>query len=113
MAAITGNVRDGGNTAFYVDLFGDSQKMRAAAVAIAKFVDKYNLDGINMDIEEFYNSVPNHGAKYNELAKYIKEELDKINPDFELSIATYPGNESNEWDFKGMLKSADYLTIMM
>lgn len=113
LAAITGNVRDGGNTAFYVDLFGDSQKMRTAAVAIAKFVDKYNLDGINMDIEEFYNSVPNHGAKYNELAKYIKEELDKINPDFELSIATYPGNESNEWDFKGMLKSADYLTIMM
>ena len=47
LAAITGNVRDGGNTAFYVDLFGDSQKMRAAAVAIAKFVDKYNLDGIN------------------------------------------------------------------
>lgn len=42
-----------------------------------------------MDIEEFYNSVPNHGAKYNELIKYIKEELDKINPDFELSVATY------------------------
>lgn len=113
LAAITGNVRDGGNTAFYVDLFGDSQKMRTAATAIAKFVDKYNLDGINMDIEEFYNSVPNHGAKYNELIKYIKEELDKINPDFELSVATYPGNESNEWDFKGMLQSADYLTIMM
>lgn len=113
LAAITGNVRDGGNTAFYVDLFGDSQKMRTAATAIAKFVDKYNLDGINMDIEEFYNSVPNHGAKYNELIKYINEELDKINPDFELSVATYPGNESNEWDFKGMLQSADYLTIMM
>ena len=113
LAAITGNVRDGGNTAFYVDLFGDSQKMRTAAAAIAKFTDKYNLDGINMDIEEFYNSVPNHGAKYNELIKYIKEELDKINPDFELSVATYPGNESNEWDFKGMLQSADYLTIMM
>lgn len=113
LAAITGNVRDGGNTAFYVDLFGDSQKMRTAAAAIAKFTDKYNLDGINMDIEEFYNSVPNHGAKYNELIKYIKEELDKINPDFELSVATYPGNESNEWDFKGMLRSADYLTIMM
>ena len=57
--------------------------------------------------------MPNHGAKYNELIKYIKEELDKINPDFELSVATYPGNESNEWDFKGMLQSADYLTIMM
>lgn len=113
LAAITGNVRDGGNTAFYVDLFGDSQKMRTAAAAIAKFTDKYNLDGINMDIEEFYNSVPNHGAKYNELIKYIKEELDKINPDFELSVATYPGNESNEWNFKGMLQSADYLTIMM
>ena len=113
LPAITGNVRDGGNTAFYVDLFGDSQKMRTAAAAIAKFTDKYNLDGINMDIEEFYNSVPNHGAKYNELIKYIKEELDKINPDFELSVATYPGNESNEWDFKGMLQSADYLTIMM
>lgn len=113
IASITGNVRDGGNTAFYVDLFSDSQKMRAAAVAIAYFVDKYNLDGINMDIEEFYNSVPNQGVKYNELIKYINEELEKINPNLELSVATYPGNESNDWDFKGMLKSADYLTIMM
>ena len=65
IAAITGNVRDGGNTQLYVDLFSDSQKMRAAAAAIAQFVDKYNLDGINMDIEEFYNTIPNHGAKYN------------------------------------------------
>ena len=38
LAAITGNVRDGGNTAFYVDLFGDSQKMRTAAAAIAKIM---------------------------------------------------------------------------
>lgn len=113
VASITGNVRDGGNTAFYLDLFGDSQKMRRAAEAIAKFVDKYNLDGINMDIEEFYNSIPNHGAKYNELIKYVGEELEKINPELELSVATYPGNENNDWDFKGMLQSADYLTIMM
>lgn len=113
VASITGNVRDGGNTQFYVDLFSDSQKMRAAAVAIAEFVDKYNLDGINMDIEEFYNTVPNHGEKYNELIGYIDEELEKINPDFELSVATYPGNENGEWNFPGMLESCDFLTIMM
>ena len=113
IAAITGNVRDGGNTQFYVDLFSDSQKMRAAAAAIAQFVDKYNLDGINMDIEEFYNTIPNHGAKYNELIKYINEELENINPDFELSVATYPGNEEGAWDFPGMLKYSDFLTIMM
>lgn len=113
IAAITGNVRDGGNTQFYIDLFSDSQKMRAAATAIAQFVDKYNLDGINMDIEEFYNTIPNHGAKYNELIKYINEELENINPDFELSVATYPGNEEGAWDFPGMLKYSDFLTIMM
>ena len=113
IAAITGNVRDGGNTQFYVDLFSDSQKMRAAAAAIAQFVDKYNLDGINMDIEEFYNTIPNHGVKYNELIKYINEELENINPDFELSVATYPGNEEGAWDFPGMLKYSDFLTIMM
>ena len=87
--------------------------MRAAATAIAQFVDKYNLDGINMDIEEFYNTIPNHGAKYNELIKYINEELENINPDFELSVATYPGNEEGAWDFPGMLKYSDFLTIMM
>ena len=113
ISSITGNVRDGGNTQFYVDLFSDSQKMRTAATAIAEFVEKYNLDGINMDIEEFYNTVPNHGEKYNEFIGYIDEELEKINPDFELSVATYPGNENGEWNFPGMLESADFLTIMM
>ena len=113
VASITGNVRDGGNTQFYIDLFSDPQKMRAAAVAIAEFVEKYNLDGINMDIEEFYNTISNIGQKYNELIGYIDEELEKINPDFELSVATYPGNEEGTWDFKGMLKKSDYLTIMM
>lgn len=54
--------------------------MRAAAVAIAEFVEKYNLDGINMDIEEFYNTISNIGQKYNELIGYIDEELEKSIP---------------------------------
>ena len=79
---------------------------------IAAAVTKYNLDGINIDIE---NVTPNERSAYVNFAKLLREKLgsDKI---ISVAVAANPYGTKTGWagsyDYAGLAKYCDYLMIM-
>lgn len=79
---------------------------------IVKAINKYNLDGINIDIE---NVTEKEKTKYTNLVKILREKLgnDKI---ISVAVAANPYNWQTGWhgsyDYKELSKYADYLVIM-
>ena len=78
---------------------------------IAKAVYKYNLDGINVDIENVNHTFRD---KYTDLVKLLRKKL----PDKEVSVAVAanPYGWSSGWhgsyDYEELAKYSDYLMIM-
>ncbi len=79
---------------------------------IAAAISQYNLDGINIDIE---NLTPNERSAYVNFAKLLREKLgsSKI---ISVAVAANPYGTQSGWagsyDYAGLAKYCDYLMIM-
>ncbi len=79
---------------------------------IAEAIKKYDLDGINVDIENVTEKDRNN---YTLLVKTLREKLGK-SKSISVAVAANPNNWQTGWhgsyDYAGLAKYADYLMIM-
>lgn len=79
---------------------------------IAAAVTKYNLDGINIDIE---NVTPNERSAYVNFAKLLRDKLGSGKV-ISVAVAANPYGTKSGWagsyDYAGLAKYCDYLMIM-
>lgn len=79
---------------------------------IAAAVTKYNLDGIDIDIE---NVTPNERSAYVNFAKLLREKLGSTKV-ISVAVAANPYGTNSGWagsyDYAGLAKYCDYLMIM-
>ncbi len=82
------------------------------AKAIARAVDKYNLDGVNVDIENVNHT---YRDKYTLLVKRLRELLPE-NKEVSVAVAANPYGWTTGWhgcyDYEKLGKYADYILIM-
>ncbi len=97
----------------------DRAKGRAAlenraklATDLANIIKQYNLDGINVDIE---NVTERDKENYTDLVKLLREKL-PADKQVSVAVAANPYNLKNGWqgsyDYSELTKYADYLLIM-
>jgi len=89
-------------------LFSDSAKQLLYENLKTK-VELYNLDGVNIDFEEFYSS--ERGDVLNNFMKEITASLHAAIPDCEVSFAGPSVNWSG-WKLAGLADACDYIFIM-
>ncbi len=70
----------------------------------------YNLDGVNIDFENFYES--DRGAPINNFMADLTKFLHDSIPGSEVSIDGPAVNWGDHWDFEGLANSCDYIFIM-
>ncbi len=79
---------------------------------IAEAIERYNLDGINIDIE---NMTHTHKRSYVNFVKMLREKLPE-NKEISVAVAPNPYNWSTGWqgsyDYGALAKYSDYLIIM-
>lgn len=88
------------------------EKRRALAQAVAAAIEKYNLDGVNVDIEGI-------GAAYRDahtdFIKLLRQHIPN-NKEVSVAVAANPNGWTAGWhgfyDYKGLSEYADYLMIM-
>lgn len=79
---------------------------------IVRAINKYKLDGVNIDLE---NITVEHKNDYTELIRLLRK---KLSPDKELSIAVLanPNGYTNSWhglyDYEKLVKYCDYILVM-
>lgn len=87
-------------------------RVEALAKEIADAVLKYNLDGINVDIE---NVSHQYREKYTELVRLLREKLPK-EKEVSVAVAANPKGWTQGWhgsyDYKALGKYADHLFLM-
>lgn len=75
-------------------------------------VENYNLDGLNVDIE---NADHTHRDQYTAFVKAIRERM-PANKELSVAVAANPSGLTTYWhgsyDYAGLAQYADYLTIM-
>ncbi len=79
---------------------------------IASAIEEYNLDGINIDLE---NLTSNEKEKYVNLIKVLREKIPK-DKEISVAVAANPYNYKTGWhgsyDYENLAKYSDYLIIM-
>ncbi len=79
---------------------------------IAEAVRVYNLDGVNIDIE---NVTHEYQDKYSEFAKILREKI-PVDKEVSVAVAANPRGYTLGWhgsyDYKNLAASSDYLMIM-
>lgn len=84
----------------------------ALSTQIADAVKKYNLDGVNVDIE---NVTETYRAKYVTFVKLLRQKLPS-SKELSVAVAANPNSLSKGWqgsyDYEGLSEYADYLMVM-
>jgi spore germination protein YaaH len=79
---------------------------------LAKAIDQYNLDGVNVDIEGIGSTYRND---HNELIRLLRQSIPK-HKQVSVSVAANPNNYQKGWhgfyDYKTLAAYSDYLMIM-
>ena len=82
------------------------------AKTIASVIEKYNLDGINVDIENVDHT---YKDKYTAFVSYLRKYIPK-NKEVSVAVAPNPYGWTNGWqgsyDYENLSKYADYLMMM-
>ena len=88
------------------------QNPEAAATQLAALVTQYNLDGVNVDIE---NVTHNERSAYTAFVAALRAKL-PANKEVSVAVAANPNNWTTGWhgsyDYAALSKHADYLMIM-
>ena len=88
------------------------ENMDATVNTIVSAINKYNLDGINIDIE---NVTHTHKDKYTELVRRLRLAL-PTSKEVSVAVAANPYNWTTGWhgsyDYSALSQYADYLFIM-
>ncbi|MBG9945963.1 glycosyl hydrolase [Brevibacillus formosus] len=91
-------------------MLSDPNKRKAAVQKLSSFIDKYQLDGINIDFEGF------SPADRNNFTLFIQELATALHTkDAVLSVDIPPDGDSDwsdPFDFAKLAKHADYLVVM-
>ncbi len=79
---------------------------------IARYVEEYDLDGVNVDIE---NVTHEQRDQYTELVRLLREKIPE-NKEVSVAVAANPNNWQTGWhgsyDYAALAKYADHLMIM-
>ncbi|MDR0914373.1 MAG: SH3 domain-containing protein, partial [Oscillospiraceae bacterium] len=79
---------------------------------IAYYIEQYNLDGVNVDIE---NVTQTERAKYTALVTQLRNKI-PANKEVSVAVAANPNNWTTGWhgsyDYSGLAENSDYLMIM-
>lgn len=79
---------------------------------IANYISQYNLDGVNVDIE---NVTHEQRDQYTEFVRLLRQKVPK-NKEVSVAVAANPNGWKTGWhgsyDYAGLAKYADYLLIM-
>ncbi|NMD70436.1 glycosylase [Bacillus sp. DNRA2] len=79
---------------------------------IAEAVKLYNLDGVNIDIE---NVTAEHRDEYTDFVRLLREKIPQ-NKEVSVAVAANPNGLTSGWngsyDYSGIAKYSDYLMIM-
>ncbi len=82
------------------------------AARIAEVIEKYNLDGINVDIENVDHT---YREKYTDFVRLLREKIPK-NKEVSVAVAANPYGWTNGWqgsyDYEKLSGYADYLMVM-
>lgn len=88
------------------------ENAEALSTQIAQAVEKYNLDGVNVDIE---NVTHTHRAQYVELVRLLRQKLPQ-GKEVSVAVAANPKGWSTGWhgsyDYAGLARYADHLFLM-
>ena len=88
------------------------ENIDATVKTVCDTIEKYNLDGINIDIE---NVTHKHKSQYTQLVKNLRESLPK-SKEVSVAVAANPYNWTEGWhgsyDYENLAKYADYIFIM-
>lgn len=83
-----------------------------ATTQISKAIERYNLDGVNVDIE---NVTDEDQADYTEFVRLLREKIPD-SKEVSVAVAANPNSWTEGWhgsyDFKALAESSDYLMIM-
>jgi spore germination protein YaaH len=92
-------------------LLADETSRRSLISQMVRFVDKYHLDGINLDFEDMYPHTRAHFTAFvDELAEALQECGAVLSVDVPPDLQT---DWSKPYDFQALGKSADYLVVML
>ncbi len=84
----------------------------ALATQIAEYVDEYNLDGVNVDIE---NVTHEQREQYTEFVRLLRQKIPS-HKEISVAVAANPNNWQTGWhgsyDYAALAKYADHLLIM-
>lgn len=79
---------------------------------VANYIEKYNLDGVNVDIE---NVTHEQRGQYTELVRLLREKIPS-NKEVSVAVAANPNDWQTGWhgsyDYTNLAKYADHLVIM-
>jgi spore germination protein YaaH len=88
------------------------QNREQLSTEIANFIEKNNLDGVNVDIE---NVTDLDRDNYTDFVRLLREKI-PIEKEVSVAVAANPGGWSKGWhgsyDYHNLAKYADYLMIM-
>ncbi|MGG1389083.1 glycosyl hydrolase family 18 protein [Brevibacillus brevis] len=91
-------------------MLSDAKKRKAAVQKLASFIDKYQLDGINVDFEGF------SPADRNNFTLFIQELATALHAKGAVLSVDIPPDGLADWsapfDFAKLAKHADYLVVM-
>ena len=83
-----------------------------ASTQIAEAIERYNLDGVNVDIE---NVTDEDQADYTEFVRLLREKIPD-HKEVSVAVAANPNSWREGWhgsyDFKALAETSDYLMIM-
>lgn len=84
----------------------------ALATQIAEYVDEYNLDGVNVDIE---NVTHEQRGQYTEFVRLLRQKIPS-HKEISVAVAANPNNWQTGWhgsyDYAALAEYADHLLIM-
>lgn len=88
------------------------KNVESLASQIAEYVDEYDLDGVNVDIE---NVTHEQRDQYTELVRLLREKI-PAEKEISVAVAANPNNWQVGWhgsyDYAALAKYADHLVIM-
>lgn len=88
------------------------QNKEVATTQIAEAIERYNLDGVNVDIE---NVTDEDQADYTEFVRLLHEKIPD-HKEVSVAVAANPNGWTEGWhgsyDYKALAESSDYLMIM-
>lgn len=91
-------------------VLADSEKRKEIVKTIARFVDRYELDGINIDFEAI--SASDRDA-FTQFIRELNEALDRYGAVVSVDVPPDTGTDWSEpYDYEALADSADYLIVM-